>query len=154
MFLAIALFNFPTFPLYSSPLQVSSHTPQLPLNHTHINTTKRNLTCPSCIFAADSPTLHSIFKKCPRTKPWCPRDMLNKDSWTVFRLRLKLIRVKLAIFQVGNLGAFQLFKICHHFSYMLLWIYTFHPQSLQCKRETCAVKFQLCQLMEFMYRKR
>ena len=40
-FLAITLFNFLTFRLYSSPVQESSCTPELPLNHTHIKTQLR-----------------------------------------------------------------------------------------------------------------
>ena len=61
-FLAIAPLNFLTFPVYSSPFQAflfcfvfsflwNQHvcSPELPLNHTHINKTKSNATRASCI---------------------------------------------------------------------------------------------------------
>ena len=65
-FLAIALFNFLTFPLHSSPVQVSFmepcvRTPEVSLNQTHINATKSNATRASCTFAARCPTSQSIF---------------------------------------------------------------------------------------------
>ena len=66
-FFAITLFNFLTFPSHSSPVKVfvvvvflwyqHARTPELPLSHALINTTKGNATQASFIFAARSPNL-------------------------------------------------------------------------------------------------
>lgn len=94
MFLTIALLNGATFPLHSLPVHVCTW--ELPLNHTHTNKTKSNAIFTSCkIFAAKSPTLQSVFKKCSGRKLWSSWDISNNDSRRVRWQRLKLIHVKL-----------------------------------------------------------
>ena len=69
-YLSIAQLDFLTFSLSLSPVQVffswNQHvrTQKLPLNHTHINTTKSNVTRASCTFAPRNPTWRSVFEKC------------------------------------------------------------------------------------------